>query len=206
MKYIANYGARRGSLIARIRKLEGRDDEVSKVALQRLRKKETLGGVNFEAILIPTLDELTLRTLAAQLSQYEVDQPAVQFLGLSVWDNFGNLASEPPLQGSWYIAPPDSGWRQYASRYRQNFDRLPPSIAALSYEAMALTILLAGKDGDTEYSEDVLTNRKGYQGVRGIFRLMEDGRVERGLAIKQITRKGISINTPAPAKFENYVN
>ncbi|RED51439.1 amino acid/amide ABC transporter substrate-binding protein (HAAT family) [Aestuariispira insulae] len=205
VRYISNYDSRRAALKSRVRELEQRQDEVSKAALRQLSRKETLGNVAFEAILIPTLDELTLRTLAAQLAQYEVDQPAVRFLGLSVWDEFRNLSSEPPLQGAWYIAPPDSGWRQFATRFRDNYGRLPPSIAALSYEAMALTILLAGKEEVVRY-QGKLTNPKGFQGVRGIFRLNRNGESERGLAIKQITRKGIEIMEPAPGKFENYLN
>ena len=109
------------------------------------------------------------------------------------------LYRKPPLVGSWYIAPPDNGWRQFASRFAKNYDRYPPAIASLSYEAMALTILLAGKGEEPDYSLNKLTAEKGFQGVRGIFRLMDTGEVERGLAIKQIKRRGTEIVT---ATFE----
>lgn len=201
---MSNYDIRRGSLKSRIKALEARNDEVSRAALAQLRRRDTLGGLDFEAILLPTLDPLVLRSLAAQLAQYDVSQPEVRILGLSLWDEFGDLSSEPPLVGSWYVAPPDDSWRLFAERYRKTYSHLPPTLAALAYEATALAIL--SSHADTPFSRDSLVNPQGYQGILGVFRLTAGGHSHRGLAIKQITDDGVQILDPAPTSFEAAIN
>lgn len=204
VRAMSNYDIRRSNLKARIRALEARDDEVSRAALAQLRRRDTLGGLDFEAILLPTLDPLVLRSLVSQLAQYDVSQPEIRILGLSLWDEFGNLSSEPPLIGSWYVAPPDNSWRLFAKRYKQTYDRLPPTLAALAYETTALAIL--SSQADQPFSRESLVNPKGYQGVLGIFRLNAGGHAHRGLAIKQITEEGVKVLDPAPTSFEAAIN
>lgn len=203
-KAMSNYDIRRGALAGRIRALEARNDEVSRAALAQLRKRDTLGGVDFEAILLPTLDPLVLRTLASQLAQFDVNQPEIRILGLSLWDEFGDLSSEPPLVGAWYVAPPDDGWRLFARRYQKFYDRLPPTLAALAYEATALAIL--SSEAEDPFSQASLVNPQGYQGILGVFRLNGGGQSNRGLAIKQITNDGVQILDPAPTSFEAAIN
>ena len=46
-----------------------------------------------------------------------------------------------------------------------------------------------------------LTQRQGFVGVNGVFRLLPDGTTERGLAIAQIQNKEIVVIDPAPRSF-----
>ncbi len=172
VKIISDYGRRRKTLVDRVAELEARDDEVSKAALNQLSRRETLGDVDFEAILLPTQNERTLRTIATQLAYYDVDQPAIRILGLQLWDSFGNLSSEPPLIGGWYAAPPVKGRQNFVKRHQRIYGFPPDRLASLAYDSMALAVILAGKDGQPDYSELALTNTTGFAGVEGIFRRM----------------------------------
>ncbi len=203
---IAYFDGRREALRSRIEELEARDDEVAKLALVQLRKKETLGGVSYEAILLPALDQFTLRTLTAQLSQHEIDQPTVRFLGLSAWDDMGNLANEPQLVGAWYASHPDKGWNRFAKHYKNQFGYLPDNIASMGYEAVALSSILAGRDFQPDFSAEKLHFSRGYQGVRGLFRLNRLGFAERVLAIKQIGRKKATTIQAAASNFDIPMN
>ncbi|MDX1738241.1 MAG: penicillin-binding protein activator, partial [Alphaproteobacteria bacterium] len=185
-KAISHYDRRRGAWRARVKELEARDDEVAKRALAELQKRDTLGDVPYDAIMIAALDQFNLRTLTAQLSQYEVDQPTVRLLGLSAWDDMGNLANEPQLVGSWYASHPDKGWNRFAKHFKSRFGYLPMNISSIAYEAVALSSILAGRDFAPDFSARRLQYTKGYQGVRGLFRLSRFGYAERLLAIKQI--------------------
>jgi hypothetical protein len=69
----------------------------------------------------------------------------------------------------------------------------------LAYDATALAALLA--KGGSNFSRAALTNPNGFAGVDGIFRLREDGTVQRGLAIDQVTPEGGRLLDPAPATF-----
>ena len=201
VKIISDYPRRRQTLLNRVAELKARNDEVSKAALRQLRQRETLGDVDFEAILLPTQNERALRTIATQLAYYDVDQPAVRILGLQLWDSFGNLSSEPPLVGGWYAAPPVEGRQSFFKRHQRIYGSPPDRLASLAYDSMALAVILAGSEGNPDYSDAALTNATGFAGVEGIFRLGRNGIAERGLAIREIKSDGIETIKLAPTAF-----
>ena len=114
---ISNYDARRQALAAQKRQLAAKTDEASKRALRRLEELDTLGDPPFDAVLLAATNDVSLRTLAAQLAYYDVDQPAVRVLGLQLWDEFANLQAEPSLVGSWYPAPASALLETFRERY-----------------------------------------------------------------------------------------
>ena len=98
--------------------LKARNDATSAAALRRLEELDTLGDPPFDAILLPMTSETALRTAAAQLAYYDVDQPAVRVLGLQIWEEFPRLTTEPSLVGSWYPAPDGSQMARFRQRYQ----------------------------------------------------------------------------------------
>ncbi|WP_420548514.1 penicillin-binding protein activator [Curvivirga sp.] len=199
---LANYRNRHNEWRRKVEELEERDDEVAQAALKQLKLRETIGDVNYQAILVAALDQFTLRTISAQLSQYEVDQPTVRFLGLSAWDDMGNLSNEPPLVGSWYASYPDTGWNRFAKHYKKFYNEIPLNLASVAYEAVALTSILAGREYRPDFSQARLEYNRGYQGVRGLFRLSSFGYAERLLAVKQINKSKAEVIAPPPKSFD----
>ncbi|HAH10764.1 MAG TPA: penicillin-binding protein activator, partial [Alphaproteobacteria bacterium] len=79
----------------------------------------------------------------------------------------------------------------------------PPAIASLSYDAVALTAVLAGGEKGKRYTVATITDPNGFAGIDGIFRFMPDGLTERGLAVMEIKGQGgLSVVDPAPASFQ----
>ncbi|MBT7526485.1 MAG: hypothetical protein HN658_04225 [Rhodospirillales bacterium] len=52
------------------------------------------------------------------------------------------------------------------------------------------------------FSANALTAANGFSGADGIFRLMTDGLVQRGLAVVEIRSRRFSVVSPAPLTFE----
>lgn len=59
-------------------------------------------------------------------------------------------------------------------------------------------MLARGRD----FSAASLTNPSGFAGLNGIFRLLPDGIVERGLAVLEVHRTGVTVVDPAPQTFQ----
>ena len=201
VKIISDYDKRRKILLDKITELEARNDEISQAALHKIKQRETLGDVDFEAILLPTQNERNLRTIATQLAYYDVDQPRIKILGLQLWDSFNNLSSEPPLIGSWYATLPIKGQKNFIKRYKNIYKTPPDRLASLANDSMALAIILAGHNGNPDYSKSALTNATGFTGIEGIFRLKSNGIAERGFAIREIRKNGNKTIKPAPTNF-----
>jgi len=205
VKSFANYAARRGELIAQRKALQEKDDEVSRRALRRLERLETIGAAPFDAVLLPESGE-RLRTLSSLLSYYDIDRPAVRLLGLRSWDLIANLGSEPALIGAWYAGSPVAERERFAARFKAAFGRPPPRLATLAYDAAALAAILGQGDNGSDYSAAALTDRGGFLGVDGIFRLRANGIAERAFTVHEVTRDGTVVRRAAPKSFTPLIN
>lgn len=200
VRSLADYDRRHNTLLAQRAALEARNDAVSRVALQRLERLDTIGDVSFDAILIPEQGG-RLTEAAALLPFYDVDPGRVQLLGTFLWQA-PNLGREPALVGGWFPSPdPESNAKFYA-RYRQHYGMNPPAIATHAYDAVALAAVLGRTRPEAPFTSDNLSSPSGFSGVDGVFRLLPTGLSERGFAVLEVTRDGTEILDPAPTTFE----
>ena len=137
VKVIADYDRRRKALLEQRAMLQRQHDEVSRQALKRLEKRDTIGDVDFDAVLLPDTGQ-RLRSLASLLSYYDVDLPAVRFLGLRNWDEIPKPETEPALVGAWFAAPSPVERERFDTRFKNAFGRPPERLASLAYDATAL--------------------------------------------------------------------
>jgi ABC-type branched-subunit amino acid transport system substrate-binding protein len=197
---LASFDQRQKTLEQQKAELSGKTDEISQAALKRLERLETVGGVNFDAILLPE-QGARLTQAASLLSYYDIDPGRVRLLGTLLWDSPG-LGREPVMVGGVYPAPPPDTNRQFFVRYRELYGRAAPTIATHGYDAVALAAILARGGHTAPFSTDQLTAPAGFAGVDGIFRFMPDGLSQRGFAIIQVTRTGTVVVKPAPTLFD----
>ena len=205
IKRLAAFDERRAALLAQRAELALRDDEISRKALKRLERLDTIGDVDFDAILLPEGGQ-TLRTLASLLSFYDVDQPTVRLLGIRAWDEFHDLGTEPALVGAWFAAPPLAERSMFEKWYLETYDHRPPRLASIAYDATALAAVLAGQTDAPDFSIETLTNKDGFLGLDGVFRLRRDGGVQRVFAIIEVRRDGFRTLQQAPKNFQKLTN
>jgi ABC-type branched-subunit amino acid transport system substrate-binding protein len=204
VRSLAEYDRRRQALIAERQRLSDRDDAESKRALRQLEGLDTLGPPNYDAVMLPAGGE-TLLALVPLLPYYDIDPKEVRYLGTALWDDPA-LATEPALVGGWFAAPPPQLWQSFRARYQQTYGDAPPRIASLAYDATALAAVLAGRafaDGRrSAYELESVSQASGFSGVDGIFRFLPDGESQRGLAVLEMQRGGLTVRDPAPQTFE----
>ena len=200
VRQFADYDRRHNALLAQRAELEGKTDAVSRVALQRLERMDTIGDVPFDAILLPEQGG-RLTEVAALLPFYDVDPGRVQLLGTLLWHT-PDLGKEPALVGGWYPAPDPQANAVFYRRYRELYGSTPPAIATHGYDAVALASVLARTRQTAPFASDALAMASGFSGVDGVFRLLPTGLSERGFAVMALTRNGAEPIDPAPSTFE----
>jgi len=200
VKALAEYGSRRGALLAQRKELEGKDDEISRRAHKHLERLQTIGGLPFEALLVADGGK-RLQSIAALLPFYDIDPKKVRIMGTGQWDD-KDIGAEPALLGGWFAAPSPIARTDFEATYKSTFGKTPPRLATLAYDAAALAAVLArGKNG-ADYSAAAITVPSGFWGRDGIFRFLPEGVAERGLAVMKVTRKGPEIISRAPDTFQ----
>lgn len=201
VKRIANYDARRQALEEQRATLQGRDDEVSKLALKRLENLQTLGDPPFDALLLADGGK-RLVAVAAMLPFYDIDPKRVKILGTGQWDELG-LGGEPALVGGWYAAPDPAVRLAFSDKYLDAFGNRPHRLATLAYDATALAVVLSANNSGAPFDRAVLAQPGGFAGRDGIFRFLSDGAVQRGLSVLQVGRRDAIVIDPAPSAFDH---
>jgi branched-chain amino acid transport system substrate-binding protein len=156
-------------------------------------------NTGMDALLLPE-GGTRLKTLAPLLPYYKIEPDKVHFLGTGLWDEPGT-GSEPALVGGWYAAPTPGARADFEKRFNDVYHRAPPRLATLAYDATALAAVLA-HSGAGDFSAAAITNPSGFAGVDGIFRLLPDGLVQRGLAVIEVHKDGNTVIDPAPETFQ----
>ena len=156
----------------------------------------------YRAVLIHAAGD-RLRTVAGLLALNDVVPPDYQFLGMSNW-NDPSLRSEDVLRGGWFAAPEPAVSARFAGRYEQNFKARPGRFASMAYDAIALAATLAkqARPKRNPFTRRALTDPSGFLGADGIFRFGENGLIERGLAVLEVTRRGFRVIDPPRASFD----
>jgi hypothetical protein len=90
-------------------------------------------------------------------------------------------------------------YQQLGNKYRARFGKGPYRLASLGYDAVLLTVRIAGdwKVGE-RFPVGKLADPDGFAGVDGAFRFRRDGIAERSLEVHQI---GSGVVSPAPKGF-----
>ncbi|WP_373085824.1 penicillin-binding protein activator [Sneathiella sp.] len=203
-KILGDYAERHQQLINEIKLNERKDDPESKEYVKKLKKRDTLGDVSFDALIIPE-GGARLKELAPLLSYYDIDPEVVQFIGTGLWAD-PSLSSEPSLVGGWFAAPSPAKAKTFQDRFQKIYDYLPSRIASLAYDATALAGLLAQDPEGSRFDKTAIENVNGFTGYDGIFRFPESGVSERGLAVLEVGRNGLQVLEPAPNSFAALIN
>ncbi len=145
------------------------------------------GGVD---TVVLTQTGLAARLTAQGLAAAAPSPP--RFLGTHLWSGDSQLGQEPALASAAFAGPDPSVRDAFDSRYQEAFGSRPPRLAGAAYDAAALAAR-AARDGGR-----ALPVGEAFQGADGPIRLMPDGTLARGMAIREIRRGETVVREPAP--------
>ena len=204
VRRLARYEERQGALRERRLELEAQGDSAAARMLSQLEGIETLGEIDYDALLVP-VGGARLKEIAALLPFYDVDTAKIRLLGMSSWLMPG-LGREPPLVGGWFAAPHTDAGADFKLRFGKLFGGAPDPLAPFAYDATALAAILARNRRDGAFSADALTSPNGFAGTAGIFRFLSTGEAERGLAVLEVEAWQFRVVSPSPKSFEDFAN
>ncbi len=154
----------------------------------------------FDALLLP-LGGDQLKQTAREIRAAGAGAAKVQLLGSGLWDD-RSIAGESALYGGWFAAAPPEQRHEFDSRFQATYGRAPPRLASLAFDAAALAAVLSKRERDP-FSRQAILNPSGFTGVDGLFRFTEQGLVQRGLAVLEVTPGGTRVISPAPQSFRD---
>ena len=165
---ITNYKIRKQNLQDEIKRLEKSEEENKERKIKQLEKRYTLGGVNFNSIVIADFDE-SLKSVATSLLYSDIYPNKKYFITLNQWFN-ESLVQEESLQPIYYPSINKGNWENYKDRFFKKFNNYPNHLSLLSYDLIGLIYYLSLKnDLLTTDVQKLFKKENSFKGKIGIF-------------------------------------
>ena len=151
----------------------------------------------FDALIFAGGAEFALRT-APVLAYYDLGSDAVMYLGNAQW-NQRQILSEPSLQKGLFAFRPSNTDDQFVAKWTAVWPDRPGLLSRLSFDAVALAEVLAGKDR-SKWQKELLSSL-GFNGFSGAFRFLPGGGNVWAFELRQITNGRGKLLQSAPDKI-----
>ena len=81
---LTRYPQRKQNLLDEIERIENSDDPNKEKKIENLMKRDTLGGINFDSVIIADFDE-SLKSVATSLLYTDISAERINYIGLNQW-------------------------------------------------------------------------------------------------------------------------
>ena len=166
IEVLTNYSQRKRSLEIRKKMFEDKEDEQSVKELEKLDQLYTLGGVNFDSVIIIDFGN-NLKSVLTSLVYTDVNQDKVLFTTVNQWFD-ESIFYENTIKNLFYPSIDYREFKKYNNNYFQKFKSYPNEITILTYDALGLIYYAWKKNGKINSANDFLFKNK-IKGKIGTF-------------------------------------
>ena len=163
---ITKYFQRKQNLENEIKKLEKSDEPNKKREIEDLKKLDTLGKVDFDAIIISDFDE-SLKSITTSLLYTDVSPKDVYFITLNQWFD-ESLLKETSSQPIYFPSINKENYDYFIKTYHETFNEYPNQLSFLSYDLIGLVYYLIVKN-DFVVNKKMFLKKNMFKGKIGIF-------------------------------------
>jgi len=163
---ITKYFQRKQNLENEIKRLEKSNKPNKKREIEDLKKLDTLGKVDFDAIIISDFDE-SLKSITTSLLYTDVSPKDVYFITLNQWFD-ESLLKETSSQPIYFPSINKENYDYFIKTYHETFNEYPNQLSFLSYDLIGLVYYLIVKNNFI-ISKKIFLKKNMFKGKIGIF-------------------------------------
>ena len=168
---ITLYKKRKQNLKDEITRLEKLDQNNKKQLIEELKKKDTLGEVKFDSIIIADFDE-SLKSVTTSLLYTDISPKEKYFITLNQWFN-ESLLEEASSQPLYFPSINKKNYEDFASEYFEKFNQYPNQLSFLSFDLVGLVYYLVIQNNSI-VDEKIFIKKNLFKGKVGIFEIMNN--------------------------------
>jgi len=163
---ITNYKIRKQNLDDEIKRIKNSNEPNKERKIKRLEKRYTLGGLNFDAVVISDFDE-SLKSVSTSLLYTDVLPKNKYFITLNQWFD-ESLLNETDIQPLYYPSINKENFDNYKIKYFNAFNEDPTHLSLLSYDLVGLIYYLS-LNSNIEKLNKIFKKKNSFRGKIGIF-------------------------------------
>ena len=165
---LTRYQQRKKNLENEIKRIENSNTLNKKKKLDELKKKDTLGFINFDSVIIADFSE-SLKSVATSLLYTDVSSERIKYITMNQWFD-ESLLKETSLQPMYFPSINKGNFEIFQKDYIENFKSVPNQISFLSYDLIGLVYYLL-INNDLKTDENLFFKKNKFKGKIGIFEI-----------------------------------
>ena len=165
---ITRYPQRKQNLLDEIKRLEAFEDNKYERQIENLKKKDTLGDINFDSAIIGDFDE-GLKSIATSLLYTDISSSRIKYITLNQWFD-QSLLRETNLQPIYFPSVNKKNFQNFKKEYLNKFGESSNQVSFLSYDVVGLVYFLILKNNFI-INEDIFLKENKFKGKVGIFEI-----------------------------------
>ncbi len=162
------YPQRKRNLKDEIKKLEESNIKNKEKRIAKLKKKDTLGFINFDSVVIADFDE-SLKSVATSLLYTDVSSERIHYLTFNQWFD-KSLLNEKSLQPIYFPSINKNNYERFIDEYNQAYQSTPNQLSFLSYDLIGLVYFLL-YDNQFDVTKNIFYKKNKFKGKIGIFEI-----------------------------------
>ena len=168
---ITRYQIRKQNLQDEITRLEKSDESNKELLIERLKKRDTLGNVNFDSVVISDFDE-SLKSVTTSLLYTDVSPKEKYFITLNQWFD-ESLLKETSSQPLYFPSVNKNNYEEFSFEYYEKYNLYPNQLSFLSYDLVGLVYYLILQN-DNIIDQTMFSKKTLFKGKVGIFEIQDN--------------------------------
>ena len=179
---ITNYKIRKQNLLDEIKRVEASDHIDKEDQLEKLKKKYTIGDVNFDSIIISDFEE-SLKSVITSFLYTDVSPKDKYIITFNQWFD-ESLLKEEASQPIYFPSVNKKNLNNFENKFFKQFNEYPSYISLLSYDLVGLIYYLSLKNNFSDIN-GLFKKENSFKGKIGIFDI-KDNKINHRLNLYQI--------------------
>ena len=163
---ITNYKIRKQNLEDEIKRVENSELIDKDKQLEKLKKRYTIGNVNFDAVIISDFDE-SLKSVITSLLYTDVSPKNKFIITFNQWFD-KSLLNEKTIQPIYYPSINKSNLKKFENKFINEFQERPNYLTLLSYDLVGLIYYLSLENELTDLNT-IFKKKNSFKGKIGFF-------------------------------------
>ena len=163
---ITMYQIRKQNLIDEIKRLEDSNEKNKEWKINNLKKRDTLGGINFDSVIVSDFEE-GLKSVFTSLLYTDVSPQRIYYITLNQWFDESFLKEES-LQPLYFPSINKENYEEFIDDYKRIYNEYPNQLSFLSYDLMGLVYYLIYQN-EFKIDEKIFYKKNQFKGKVGIF-------------------------------------
>tara|TARA_B100001540_G_scaffold300287_1_gene305613 strand:- start:534 stop:1685 length:1152 start_codon:yes stop_codon:yes gene_type:complete len=165
---LTRYSQRKQNLKDEITRLKKSNEINKEKKILNLEKRDTLGGINFDSVIIADFDE-SLKSVTTSLLYTDVSSNRVNYITLNQWFD-KSILKEENLQPIYFPSINKENYDSFVSEYFKIYNDYPNEISFLSFDLVGLVYFLLYKN-DFDINNKIFYKKNKFKGKIGVFEI-----------------------------------